>query len=159
MLNSKAYVPERYVFDFGTHADKNVLRAKFPSLVFCEQGIHYSWVNIPFNLAAYTATVNNPNMKVAGICGRFDDGGQPLPVGVQDMASFVAAGSQRDWTKSTWGGPRRLITDQNDEIRAAQIKAIPASISDVAEETWDDTDEQTAIEPLVAQEYGEDWAV
>jgi hypothetical protein len=171
ILNSSAYVPEKYVLDFNTGASLSILGAQFPSLKFLAMNQGFSWISIPTitdsplrnvaavsNLAAQHA---NPVMKVASFCSSFDDSGVPLPAGVSTQAAFDAAGGQRDLTQSVWGGPARILESFVGEFALQQLATIPATMPIIAILTWDDYDEQSSgpREKIVAEEQNVNWSL
>lgn len=158
MVNSDAYVSEKYVLDFNTGASLVQLEADFP-LNFIEQNVGFSWPMIPWNQSGYAAMNALATMKIPGICAYFNDAGQPLPVGVSTQAAWVAAGSQRDYSKSVWGGPARVLDHQGGQFLFNQLGTIQASAPYIAVVTWDDYDEQSSgpLEAVVAAAAGVNW--
>lgn len=160
VLSGDSYVPERYILDFNTGASLSTLAAQFPTLTFLQQNLGFSWPMIPWNASGYAAVNANPQMRIPGVCSYFNDAGQPLPVGVQTQAQWVAAGSQRDWASSVWGGPARILEHQAGQFLESQLAAVPLTAPYVAWVTWDDYDEQSSgpMEYMVALENGVDWS-
>lgn len=167
MLNSDAYLSPKYVLDFNTGASLPTLAAAFPNLTFLAQGSGFSWISIPNisnsvarNAAAVAnlkAQHANPAMVMASFCESFDDSGMPLPAGVQSQTAFDAAGGTRDLSQSAWGGPARILEGFEGQFANQQLATINPATPIVMRITWNDVDEQTDRERVVADEQGVDW--
>ena len=169
MLNASSYVPEKYILDFNTSANLNLLAKAFPSYNFLAQGSGFSWISIPTitdstqrNAAAVANLKSqhaNPAMRVASVCFSFNDSGQPLPVGVQSQAQFDAAGGVRNLTNSVWGGPARILDSFAGQFGLQQIATINSATPIIAVVSWSDYDEQSSgpREKVVAEEQGIVW--
>jgi hypothetical protein len=169
MIDSPAYVPERWVLDFNTGANLSTLKTALPSLTFLEQGAGFSWISIPAitdSTARNTAAVANlktqhanPAMKIASFCKSFDDSGQPLPTGVQSQSAFDAAGGVRNLTNSVWSGPARILESFAGQFSLQQLATINPATPVIAILTWSDYDEQSSgpREKVVAEEQGIVW--
>jgi hypothetical protein len=159
MLNSPAYLPEGYIIDFNLAAAAGVtiaaLQAAVPSNPILSWHSGFSWPNIPVNpqvpadsLAALKADNANPAMKIAGVNVVFDDGGQPLPTGV--IASLFKG--LRNYALSVWPGttPTRAIDHQAGNWFFDQLAVTPATVPYIALVTWNDSDEGSGIEHVIA---------
>ncbi|HXN71581.1 MAG TPA: hypothetical protein VN861_03395 [Candidatus Acidoferrales bacterium] len=175
MIAASSYVPEKFILDFNTGANLSTLAKAFPSYNFLAQGSGFSWISIPkLNSKAYLSPDDlscnslsvanlksqhsNPAMKVASFCFEFDDSGMPLPSGVQSMATFLAAGGNRDFTQSCWGGPARRLYSYSGQFARQQIATINPSTPIIAAVTITDYDENTALEPKLAEAAGVNWS-
>jgi hypothetical protein len=169
MMNSSAYVPEKFILDFRSGADLARLSQEFPSYDFLPQGVGFSWIVIPniteskkrnqeavANLKSQHA---NPAMRVASFCHNFDDSGMPLPVGVQSQQQFDEAGGKRDLTKGVWGDQARILESFAGQFSQQQLATINPTTPIIAILTWDDYDEQTCgpREKVLAEEMGVHW--
>jgi hypothetical protein len=169
ILNSSAYVPERYVLDFLTgfhgNADPNqnvdwvhVCGAINVKDLIRNEG--YAWPS----LQAITDVANvhkNPAMRIPGVAYRFNDAGCPVPYGIKDATKITG----RDYTQSVWQSidyrtdPTKSQPARINQAKAghyyldcvASIAASPVALSSpyVAIVTWNDYDEGTAIEDFV----------
>lgn len=160
MLNSKRYLPEKYVLDFNTGADLTALAAKFPTLAFLGFQTGFSWPFIPWNPAQYAKINALPTMRIPGLCMSFNDGGMPTPAGVS-LTTWLAAGSPRDYNTSVWGastGAARVLDSQAGQFFQSQLQSIAGS-KYAAIVTWNDYDEQSSgpYEANVAAAAGVDW--
>jgi len=159
MLNSPAYLPEQYIieFDLANSAKVNVvtvqLAVPYPLLSW---HTGFSWPNASTNPADPTDSIatlkaNNalPSMKIAGVNVMFNDGGSPLPVGAV-ASTFLG---QRNYAQSVWGpstGATRVLDHQAGNYFLDQLAVTPATINYIALVTWNDHDEGTGIEHVVA---------
>lgn len=154
MLNSTAYLPEKYVLDFNTGANLATLATEFPTLKFLAQGAGFSWVSIDMAIpgsdarnAASVANLKNQNanaaMKIPGFGLGFNDAGMPTPSGV-NLAKWTGT---VDLTQSVWGGaPSRVLDTQGGNFFFDQWAVTPQTSEYGAIITWNDYDERTAIE-------------
>jgi len=132
MLNSFAYVPEKYVLDFGTGATP------------------VSGLNA-VAVSALTGFNKNPAMKIPGLCRNFMDAGMPTPAGVQ-LAQWTGS---RDFSQSVWGGgPARVLDGQAGHLFFDQLPITPMGTPYAAIVTWNDHDEQTEIESFASMFTG-----
>ena len=161
MLNSFAYVPEKYVLDFGTGANLATLGTTFPALKFLAMDQGFSWISIPtttpvsgLNAVAVSALAGfnkNPAMKIPGLCRNFMDSGMPTPAGVQ-LAQWTGS---RDFSQSVWGGgPARVLDGQAGHLFFDQLPITPMGTPYAAIVTWNDHDEQTEIESFASMFTG-----
>jgi hypothetical protein len=169
MLNSSAYLPEKFVLDFNTGANLAVLGTTFPTLKFLAQGSGFSWISIPTitdSVARNASAVANLKsqhanaaMKVASVCFSFNDAGQPLPVGVSTQAQFEAAGGNRNYANSTWGGPSRILDSFAGQFGQQQLATINPATPIIAIITWSDYEEQSSgpFEKVLAEQSGIVW--
>jgi hypothetical protein len=154
MLNSPAYLPEKFVCDFNTGANLVTLATAFPKLKFLQFGTGFSWptinMNIPNSDARNLACVNSLKqqnasklMMIPGICPKFNDAGMPSPKGVQ-LGSWSGA---RDYTTSVWGDqPARVLDGHGGNFFFDQLAVTPMTCPYLGDVTWNDYDEGTAIE-------------
>ena len=165
MLESPCYLPEGYVIEFDlTNAagvDVATVQAAVPNNPLLSWHTGFSWPNIPagqpFNpqnpanaIAALAADNAKPTMRIAGVNIFFNDGGNPLPQGV-DGPQFAGT---RDYNTSAWGpstGPCRVFDHQAGNYFFDQLVGMPATMPYIALVTWNDHDEQSGIvEPVLA---------
>lgn len=169
ILNSPAYLPEGYIIEFDLAVDAGVniaaVQAAVPNNPLLSWHTGFSWPNIPsgqpFNpqnpanaIAALAADNAKPTMKMAGVNIFFNDGGNPLPVGV-DGPQFTGT---RDYNTSAWGastGANRVFDHQAGNYFFDQLPGIPPTMPYIAMVTWNDHDEQSGIsEPVLAAYSG-----
>jgi hypothetical protein len=159
MLDSPCYLPEQYVLEFDLAASAGVVVPTVQAAVGCpllSWHTGFSWPNIPVNpqsptdsLASLKADNAQTAMKVCGVNVAFNDGGEPLPVGVL-AAGFAGL---RDYSISAWGaavGNTRVIDHQGGNWFFDQLAVMPKTAPYVALVTWNDSDEGTGIEHVVA---------
>jgi len=170
LLASTAYVPEKFVLDFGTGANLATLATAFPSIKFLPMGSGFSWISIPSitdsvkrNAAAVAALKSqnlSPFMKIPGLCFSFDDSGMPLPAGVQSQAIFDADGGVRNLAESVWGGPARVMESFAGQFFLQQLAVTPITAPIIALVTWDDVDEQSSgpLEKVLAELHMVNWS-
>src|ERR1700723_3307192 len=144
MLNSTAYLPEKFVLDFSTGADLATLGAAFPSLKFLAQNTGFSWISIPSGTmtsdarnAAAVANLKvqnaNPAMQIPGVCREFNDAGPRTPPG-EGLANRTGT---RDNTQSVWGGaPARVLDNQGGNFFYAQLAVTPMTAPSLGLITW-----------------------
>lgn len=151
ILNAPAYVPEKYVLDFSTGADVTALSNNFPNLKFLKENVGFSWPMIPWNADVYKQCNQLGDMKIPGVCIGFNDAGEPR------------ADGSRDYSRSVWGGPTRVLDTQAGNFFNSQLKTLVNSYEQssgppvnsypyVAIVTWNDYDEQSSgpLEAYVA---------
>jgi hypothetical protein len=169
ILNSSAYVPEKYVLDFltgfhdPTKPNQNVDWTAIEKVIPVKHLLRnegYAWPS----LQAITDLANvhkNPAMRIPGVAYRFNDAGCPVPYGIKDATKMTG----RDYTQSVWQSvdyrtdPTKSQPGRVNQARAgnyyldcvASIAASPVALSSpyVAIVTWNDYDEGTAIEDFV----------
>jgi len=153
VLNSSTYIPEGYVFDFltGFSVDWNAVKQVFPNVNALMRHVGYEWPCLE-SAASANSNHKNPGMKVPGIAFGFNDGGMPLPKGVNNQSSVTG----RDYNTSVWGiGAARVNHPQAGKYFLDVIDGIAASNSArlakyAAIVTWNDYDEGTDVESFVA---------
>lgn len=160
MLDSPCYLPEQYVLEFNLAKAANVdiaaVQVAMPNKPILSWHAGFSWPNIPVDaahpadaLAALKSDNAKPTMKVAGVNIMFNDGGIPLPVGV--LAS--AFHGLRNYAQSVWGpgsGLTRVIDHQGGNWFFDQLAVTPAIVPYIALVTWNDHDEGSGVEHVVA---------
>lgn len=160
MLASPAYLPEKYVieFDLANSAGVNIpaVQAAVPTIPLLTWHIGYSWPNAPADshsptdsLATLKANNALPSMKMAGVNIMFNDGGTPLPTGV--LASVFKG--LRNYAQSVWGpgsGATRVIDHQAGNWFYDQLAVTPATIPYICVVTWNDSDEGSGFEHVIA---------
>jgi len=161
VLNSPAYLPEKYVLEFDMNASAGVdvatVQAAVPTIPILSWHTGYSWPNIvtgdnPSNpalaLADLKADHAKPTMKIASANIMFCDGGQPTPTGALQSAWK----GLRNWLLSAWPGttPTRWLDHQAGNWFFDQVATIPPSIKYVAIPTWNDYDEGTGFEHIIS---------
>lgn len=91
----------------------------------------FTWVGLPGGAASLAQLYSNPNCIMGSICWDFNDA------------------SPTDPTLSVWGGPVRQMTRYKTAVNWFHTwDNIPASMRYVQIITWNDYEENTAIEPL-----------
>lgn len=160
MLNSPAYLPEGFVieFDLANSAGVNVanVQSAVSSTPLLSWHTGFSWPNLSPDPAEPTSSIStlksdnaNPAMKIAGVNVMFNDGGSPLPIGAV-ASNFLG---QRNYAQSVWGpgvGATRVIDHQGGNWFYDQLAVTPPTIPYIALVTWNDHDEGTGIEHVVA---------
>jgi hypothetical protein len=160
MLNSPCYLPEGFIIEFDLAASAGVdiatIQAAVPNDPILSWHTGFSWPQLGVNPQSPTdaiAKLKNdnsvPTMKIAGVNVVFNDGGNPLPVGV--VAS--AFKGLRDYSTSAWGtgvGATRVIDHQAGNYFFDQLAVTPATIPYIGLATWNDSDEGTGIEHVLA---------
>jgi hypothetical protein len=160
MINSPAYLPERFIIEFDLANSAGVtiatLQAATPTTPLLTWHVGYSWPNAPADphnpvdaLATLKSDNAKPTMKMPGINIRFNDGGAPLPAGVP-LASFKGL---RDYNNSVWGagtGAARVIDHQAGNWFFDQLAVTPPAAPYVCLVTWNDSDEGTDNEATIA---------
>jgi hypothetical protein len=164
IFSSPCYLPEGFIieFDLANSAGVNVatVQAAMSNNPLLSWHTGFSWPNIPsgqpFNpqnpagaIAALKADNAQPTMKIAGVNIFFNDGGEPLPVGV--MAPLFTG--TRDYNTSAWGastGANRVFDHQAGNYFFDQLAVTPATVPYVALVTFNDHDEQTGVEHVLA---------
>ena len=161
MLNSPAYLPEKYVLEFdlanSAGVDVATVQAAVPTIPILSWHTGYAWPNIitgdnPSNpklsLAALAADHAKPTMKIASANIKFCDGGQPTPPGVLQ----AAWNGLRNWLLWAWPGntATRWIDHQAGNWWFDQVATIPASMPYVFIPTWNDYDEETGFEYMIS---------
>lgn len=158
ILDSPAYLPERFVleFDLAHMAGVSIaaVQAAFPNVPILSWHSGFSWPTLPVNssspadsLASMRADNAKASMKVAGVNVMFNDAGEPMPLGVTS-ANFRG---QRDYSQSVWGGgSAKVIDHQAGNWFYDQLAVTPATVPYIALVTWNDHDEGTGIEHVVA---------
>jgi hypothetical protein len=161
MLNSLAYLPERYILEFDLAASAGVnigtVQAAIPAPILSWHS-GFSWPNIPADahnasdsLAALKADHAKPTMRVAGVNIMFNDAGLAMPPGA-NANSFKG---QRDYSQSVWGGSTtRVIDHQAGSWFYDQLAITPAILPYIALVSWNDHDEGTGIEHVLAAMSG-----
>ena len=144
MLASSAYLPEKYILDFSTGADMAKVGASLPSLKFLSKHTGFSWPEITNTLSVLAKDNANPTMKIPGVCVGFNDGG------------FVKSDGTRDYAHSVWDVtlPTRVIDSEAGKTFYDQAALIPPGSPYAAIVTWNDHDEQTAIEQFASVASG-----
>lgn len=173
MLNSPAYVPEKFILEFsvpltsGTGsatADWATIKAQFPDWTFLHQSEGFSWPSVDMTItnpwtraASSVANLQGQNahasMQIPGFMVRFDDSGMPTPQGVS-LANWTGT---RDYNSSVWGpsgNPNRVIEDNAGKFLFDQIAVTPATAPYQGLITWNDYDEGTALEPFFVMQTG-----
>ncbi len=160
MLNSPAYLPEGFIieFDLANSAAVTIAtaQASVPNNPLLSWHTGFSWPNLSPNPQSPTVTIAGlkadnakPTMKIAGVNVVFNDGGNPLPIGVM-APQFLGV---RDYSTSAWGagvGATRVIDHQAGNYFFDQLVGMPATIPYIALATWNDHDEGTSIEHVLA---------
>jgi hypothetical protein len=157
ILASPAYLLEDYIleFDLANSAGVNIqtVQAAIPDIPLLSWHTGFSWPNIGANpsnptdsLATLKADNAKPTMKVAGVNIGFNDAGSPLPVGATP-SNFLGV---RNYGTSVWGGPPRVIDHQAGNWFYDQLAVIPSSVPYISLVTWNDHDEGTGIEQVIA---------
>jgi hypothetical protein len=164
MLNSPCYLPEGFIIEFDLAASAVVtvatVQAAMPNNPLLSWHTGFSWPNIPsgqpFNpqnpanaIAALGVDNVKPTMKIAGVNVFFNDGGNPLPVGVM-APQFTGT---RDYNTSVWGastGANRVFDHQAGNYFFDQLAVTPATVPYIGLATWNDSDEQTGVEHVLA---------
>jgi hypothetical protein len=159
ILNSSAYIPEKYVCLFDhLGADPLKLAATFKNLTFLSQHTQFSWISIPGNtpidsqrnaasIADLAKQHSSPGMKVASLCGSFDDTGKRNPDGSYDNS------------QSAWGGRPRVLDGELGQFLFKQYATIPPTIKYISIVTWNDPEERTTgpMVKTVSQFRGVNW--
>lgn len=147
---------EKWVLEFDLGPSANVdmvkVRAAFPNITFLSKHTGYSWPETSNTIASLKQDNSNPSTKIAGLTLQFNDGGYPLPGGVDDPAHFIG---NRDYNKSVWNGTKaaRVLDQQAGFFYFDQLAVTPKWI-DVGLVTWNDWDEGTAIEGFCSMSSG-----
>lgn len=157
MLSSPAYLPEQYIleFDLANSAGVDIVSvqaAVAQALLSWHTG--FSWPNIPLNpanptdsLASLKSDNLNGSMKAPGINLMFNDAGLPLPLNATST-TFLG---QRNYAESVWGGgPARVIDHQAGNWLMDQLAVTPTTAPYIALVTWNDHDEGTGVEHVIA---------
>lgn len=138
MLNSPAYLPEKFVLDFGTGANFATVEKSVGAMQFLMRHVGYSWPEITNTLATLAKDNANPMMAIPGLCPKFFDGGLPR-----------AVVGTLDWNTQSWGsGASRSIEDQAGNFWHDQVALVPLKTPYAAVVTWNDYNERTAVEPF-----------
>jgi hypothetical protein len=140
VLNSSCYLPEKYLLEFNLAPSAGVniakLKAAFPTLKILSWNNGYSWPNIP---------PNNPSPQpVMALCPFFNDGGRPVPNGINPPWD----GKSRNWSASYWGSnttPNRVNDHEGGNYWMDQLANIPKAAPYFMIATWDDFEESTAV--------------
>jgi hypothetical protein len=133
MLNSPAYVPQKYVLDFATGNDLALLGKQFPNLKFLAKHTGFSW---PEKASGGLSAAENSlaTMKrdagcpIPGLCLQFNGGWPPAAATIIDPL----------------GG----------QFFKAQVNMIPNTAEYGGLITWNDYDEGTALESFFAMQNG-----
>jgi hypothetical protein len=146
LFTASSYVPERAVWDFDVLAqvDEAKLRSLTPSLgitTYWREHDDFTWVNAPGTRTAQvvyeTAQRNNGRLKAPSIWYQFNDQ------------------SVSDPTKSVWGGPARRLDGERGNLFIDLCRLpMPATAKYIMLGTWDDYEEGTAIEGMLAAREG-----
>jgi hypothetical protein len=173
VMNSGAYLPEKYAFDFNLASANNGVAINWAAilqatgLVGLRWHVDYSWACFdPISIIA--ADHQKATMKFPSVAYGFNDSGCPLPYGCTP-ATF---NGQRDWTQSVWQAndpskpdpnnpghnfpsqPARVNDPQGGKYYMDCVASIGASATAKASPyamfvTWNDYDEGTAVESFV----------
>lgn len=137
MLDSPAYLPEKFVLDFGAGANFATVEKSVGAMQFLMRHVGYSWPEITSTLSTLAKDNASPLMAIPGICPKFFDGGLPTSTGF-------------DWNTQTWGPgtSARSIEDQAGNFFHDQVALVPIKTSYAAIVTWNDYNERTAVEPM-----------
>ena len=160
MLSSPCYLPEGFIIEFDLAASAGVdiatIQAAVPNDPILSWHTGFSWPQLGANPQSPTdaiAKLKNdnaqPTMKIAGVNVVFNDGGMPLPANV--VASAFTG--QRNYSVSAWGtsvGATRVIDHQAGNYFFDQLAVTPATIPYIGLATWNDSDEGTGIEHVLA---------
>jgi hypothetical protein len=172
IINSPCYVPEKFILEFdlanSAAVDVATVQAAFPDNEILSWHTGYSWPNPTDNpadpsdvLAILEANNALPTMKVAGVNMYFNNGGVPLPTGAYQPP--IPAGvtepefeGQRDYAHDVWGtGEATIDIDhQAGNWFFDQLATIPSTVPYIAFVTWNDHDEQSAIEQFASIFFG-----
>lgn len=138
MINSPAYVPQKYVLDFSTGADFTALGKQFPFLKFLSKHSGFSWPEkasadgkltaAQNSLATMKRDAQNPaGCQIPGLCLQFNGG---------------------------WSGTPTVIDSLAGQFFKAQLDMVPDSASYAGLITWNDYNEGTALEQFYAMQNG-----
>lgn len=163
ILASPCYVPGGDILEFdlanSAGVDVATVQAAFPNNPILSWHTGYSWPNPPAQansdtdlIAILKADNAKPTMKFAGVCLGFNNGGVPLPAGVM-APQFTGT---RNYSLDVWGTGDATtdIDHQAGNYFLDQIAVTPATVPYICQVTWNDHDEQTAIEQFAAMFYG-----
>lgn len=128
------------------------VQAAVPGLTLCSKHRDYSWPEVTNTMATLKSDNASPTMKIPAVFSRFNDGGYPQPNGVGSPATF---NGQRDWNKSVWGtGPARVIEERAGKTYLDSLALVPAGAKYMGLVTWNDFDENSAMEPEFSRATG-----
>lgn len=140
ILNSSSYLPQKYLLEFSLSHDDNVniaaVQAAFPKMPILSEGSGFSWPQIP--------PQNAKNVPVMALCPFFNDGGCPVPNGINPPWPAPYA---RNWSASYWNGKtaNRVNDHQGGNYWMDQLANIAKSCPYLMIATWDDYEESTAL--------------
>lgn len=140
MLNARSYVPEHYILDFNTGADKAKVEAAIPGIKVLQKSIHFAWPNFQkgktgdqgtFVLSDLKRQFNLATMLIPCVCPQFNDGAIDNP-------------AVQAWDKTQ---PVRIAESQGGNFSLDQVDAIPATANYLQHVTANDYFERTVMEP------------
>jgi hypothetical protein len=159
IFDSPIYLPERYIceFDLANSAGVNIVNVQLacPTTPIISWHSGYTWPNVSNNsanpvdsLAILKSDSAKSTMKMCSANPCFNDGGQPIPANIS-AKDFKGL---RDYSLSVWpgNGPTRVIDSQGGNWFFDQLGVIPPTIPYICIPTWDDYDEGTNIEHILA---------
>lgn len=145
VLTSSCYLPEKYLFEFNLAASDGVniaaVQKAFPKMPILSENTGFSWPQIP--------PVKAKPVPVMALCPQFDDGGRPVPNGINPPWD----GKARNWSATYWGdgkAPNRVNEHEAGNYWMDQLDNIPKSTPYVMLTTWDDHEEGTSLLPALA---------
>ena len=125
-------------FDCGAKAlsvGQTIDFTRFPDVIHDDSkyGRFFTWAGLPGGQPSVTANYSNSNCVMGSLCFAFNDESSTNPV------------------QSVWGGPARIMNRARTAANfLAGIKALPPTLRYVQLVTWNDYEEGTALEGVVA---------
>lgn len=140
MLNSRCYLPERYVLDFSTGANLAVVAAGagVGNITFLAKHIGFSWPEKTNTMAVLKSDNANPGMKIPGLCPQFNNG----------------APSDRNKDIQDLNQPCTVLESQAGNFWWDQVALLPASAKYAQVITANDYTEGTVLEPFASMCWG-----
>ncbi len=159
LLNSPAYLPERYFLDFTNNLFDEGKVAAATDLTVLKRHVGYSWPEITSTLSTLKGDNANASMVIPGLHYKFFDGGNPNTTALFASVSR-GDGAAIDYNSETWDksgaglNDSRCIEDQAGCNFFDALAVTPLTSKYLALVTWNDYNERTAWEPFLSMLTG-----